>query len=222
MLTLTLTPSFAQFKLDGKTGQFVSFNVFYSMANYLYTGDSTNINDESFSIYGLSLEHYKPLSESVPIYLNWGMDLTFSQYKHVDNIDFFNYKRDLTLEYLYFSMVMKANAAYAFDIPNTAVTILPYAGMYARFHIGGKSYYTYPIVNKNNTIQDTISKTPLFNKSNENPEPWNRNEFGAAVGVKVFLGDFGLGIEYGKTFTDLTKETRVSEVKINALFRFNN
>ena len=221
LFVFVLVPAFSQFRVDGQTKSFFSLNLNYSFANYLYTGDNDTIKDEAFNIIGLTINHYKPLSPTVPVYLDWGMDLTFSSYKHVDHITFFSYPKDLKLEYLYFSWVLKGNLAYAVDIPNTSLTLMPYAGMFMRFHIGGKSYYTCPTV-RNNTIYDTIIKTPLFTESNNNPEPWSRTEIGASIGAKLFLGDFGFGVEYAKTFTELTKDINVSEIKISAIFRFNN
>ncbi len=199
-----------------------TFEGFYAPSRYIYTGNNDTIDDEKFTSIGLGLMVNTSLSKTVPLYLHWGIDLVFNSYKwESEPIDMFGYQKTTKLEYIYFSFTYKANIGYYLQIPNTSVGFLPYAGLFARMHIGGSSYYTYPNLHtEDNTLYDDQVKTSLFTQSAENPNPWNRFELGANVGVKAFFGKFMIGVAYGRTFTDLTDDTQVSEFRLSAGLKF--
>ena len=211
------------FSQNGKPEQFFTFEGFYAPSHYIYTGDEPTIDkEEPFTQIGLGITENKPLSDQINLYLNWGVDLLFSDYEwKSEPYDFLGYQKRTEISYLYFSWVLRGNVGYLIEIPATSVAIYPYAGVFARFHIGGKCYVKAPEYDPDdNTIYDKTTKYSLFTKSDQNPEPFNRVELGANLGVKAFLGKFMLGLAYGKTFTDLAKDTRVTELRITAGVRF--
>ncbi len=208
---------------QNKPEKFFSFEGFYAPSHYIYTGDDPTIDDnEPFRQIGLGITDNDPLSDKINLYLSWGVDLIFSDYEwKSEPYDFMGYQKTTEVSYLYFSWAVRGDVGYLFEIPNTSVAIFPYAGVFGRFHIGGKSYVKAPTYDPDdNTIYDKTTKTSLFTKSEANPEPFNRFEFGGNIGARVFLSKFMLGVSYGKTFTELTKDTRVSELRLTVGIKF--
>ena len=213
----------AAYAQDGKPENFFTFEGFYAPSHYLYTGDNPDIkDDEPFTQIGLGLTDNKPLSDKINLYLNWGMDIIFSDYEwKSEPYDFFGHQYKTEVSYLYFSWVIRGNVGYLIEIPSTSVAIFPYAGLFGRFHIGGNSYVKAPEYDpSDNTIYTKTTKTSLFTKSDSNPEPFNRTEFGLSLGVRAYLDKFMVGASFGKAITDLTKDTRVSEFRLTAGVRF--
>lgn len=209
--------------LTSEPQKFFSFEAFYGPSKYLYTGDDLTMKDEeNFKQIGLVISDNNPLSKKINLYLNWGVGFIFSQYKDVSEpFDFLGYEKTITTEFLYFSTFLKANVGYLFKIPNTTVAFFPYVGIYGRMHIGGSSYVTAPNLHtEDNTIYDDRTKTPLFTETAENPDPWNRLEFGPNIGVNAYFGTFMVGVAFGKTLNDLTKDTRTSEIRLSAGLKF--
>lgn len=212
--------AYAQF---GKPEQFFSFEGFYAPSHYLYTGTEPNVDtDEPFKQIGLGITNYDPLSDKVNLFLNWGVDLIFSDYEWKSApYDFMGRQKTTEISYLYFSWTVRGDVGYLIEIPSTSIAFYPYAGVFARFHIGGNCYVKAPTYDpEDNVIYDKTTKTSLFTKSESNPEPFNRFEFGANIGANAFLGKFMLGLNYGKAFTELTKDTRVSELRLLVGMRF--
>ncbi|MBR4803632.1 MAG: hypothetical protein IK032_03240 [Bacteroidales bacterium] len=211
--------------LTSEPQKFFSFEAFYGPSKYLYTGDDTiNFPEDNnkFKQIGLVISNNNPLSKKINLYLNWGVGFVFSQYKYESEpFDFFGYKKTTTTEFLYFSTFLKANVGYLFKIPNTTVAFFPYVGIYGRVHIGGSCYYKFPNIDtEKHEIFEDQSKYSLFTESADNPEPWNRMEFGPNIGINAYFGSFMVGAAYGKTMNDLTKDTRVSEIRLSAGLRF--
>ena len=223
MVATAFSQSAESMTLESEPQKFFSFEVFYAPSHYIYTGDDLTIDDdEPFKQIGLGISNNTPLSKKINLYLNWGVALVFSDYEwESEPYDFLGYQKTTEISYLYFSGLYKANVGYLFQIPNTTVSFFPYLGLYARSHIGGSCYVTAPNLHTDdNTIYDDRTKTSLFTKSNTNPEPWNRFELGFNIGVKAYFGKFMVGLTYGKAFTDLTKDTRVSELRLSAGMKF--
>lgn len=209
--------------LTSEPQKFFSFEAFYGPSKYLYTGDDLTVKDEEdFKQIGLVISNNNPLSKKINLYLNWGVGFIFSQYKYESEpFSFSGYEKTTTTEFLYFSTFLKANVGYLFKIPNTTVAFFPYVGIYGRVHIGGNYYYKFPNFDteKHEIFEDQI-KYSLFTESADNPEPWNRMEFGPNIGINAYFGNFMIGAAYGKTMNDLTKDTRVSEIRLSAGLRF--
>lgn len=216
--------------LTSEPQKFFSFEAFYGPSKYLYTGDDTiNFPEDKnkFKQIGLVISNNNPLSKKINLYLNWGVGFVFSQYKDEEKIDFkdpngvSHPNMERSTEFLYFSTFLKANVGYLFKIPNTTVAFFPYVGIYGRVHIGGKCYYNFPDVDfEKHEIYQHKTDYSLFTESADNPNPWNRMEFGPNIGINAYFGSFMVGAAYGKTMNDLTKDTRVSEIRLSAGLRF--
>ncbi|MBO7541737.1 MAG: hypothetical protein J6T33_08780 [Bacteroidales bacterium] len=223
MAATAFSQSAESMTLESGPQKFFSFEAFYGPSKYLYTGDDLTIKDEEpFTQIGLVISNNNPLSKKINLYLNWGVGFVFSQYKdESEPFDFFGYQKTTKTEFLYFSALYKANVGYLLTIPNTTVAFFPYVGIYGHMHIGGNLYYTFPNLNtEKNEIFDDQKKYSLFTESADNPDPWKRFEAGWNFGINAYFGTFMVGVAYGKTFTDLTKDTRTSELRLSAGLRF--
>ena len=223
MAATAFSQSAESMTLESGPQKFFSFEAFYGPSKYLYTGDDPTIKDEEpFKQIGLVISDNNPLSKTINLYFHWGVGFVFSQYKNESEpFDFFGYQKTTTTEFLYFTTFLKADVGYLFKIPNTTVAFFPYVGIYGHMHIGGSCYYKFPNLDtEKHEIFEDQTKYSLFTESADNPDPWNRIEVGPNIGINAYFGTFMVGAAYGKTFTDLTKDTRTSELRLSAGLRF--
>lgn len=208
--------------------EFYSLEMYYAPSQYIYNGSDLTVKDEEpFKQTGLGISINKPLSKTIHLYLNYGVGFVFANYKHEEKVDFpdpsgkVHPNMKTSTEYLYFSGIYKVNVGYLIRIPSTTIAFFPYVGAYARAHIGGKCYLEYPSVDmEKRQIYQAKTDFSLFTESNQNDNPWNRFELGGNIGVKAYFGAFMVGVTYGTTFNDLTDDTRVTETRLSAGFRF--
>lgn len=227
VFAIVACPQIVEAQSENEPHEFYSFEMYYAPSQYIYTGsDLTRKDEEPFKQTGLGLSINKPLSKTIHLYLNYGVGFVFSNYKDEEKVDFTDpngkiHPMKTSTEFLYFSGIYKANVGYLIQIPNTTIAFFPYAGVYARSHIGGKCYLEYPSVDiEKHQIYQAKSDYSLFTKSLQNDHPWNRFEFGGNIGVKAYFGSFMVGVTYGTTFNELTDDTKVSETRLSAGMRF--
>ena len=202
---------------------FYSLEMYYAPSQYIYNGSDLTVKDEEpFKQTGLGISINKPLSKTIHLYLNYGVGFVFANYKHEEKVELLGHSNlNQSTEYLYFSGIYKVNVGYLIRIPSTTIAFFPYVGAYARAHIGGKCYLEYPSVDmEKRQIYQAKTDFSLFTESNQNDNPWNRFELGGNIGVKAYFGAFMVGVTYGTTFNDLTDDTRVTETRLSAGFRF--
>jgi hypothetical protein len=82
---------------------------------------------------------------------------------------------------------------YVFEIPNTNLSLMPYAGLNSRCNILAQSKDKEDL---DDSGQEKIVTTDLLSKDDMGNEPFNRFVFGWQVGAKVSYDRFLLGIGY--------------------------
>ena len=227
MAATAFSQSSESMTLESGPTQFFSFEAFFAPSQYILTESDTTFipkddDGNKFKQLGLGITNFTPLSKKAHIYLNWGVGFVFSDYEwESEPYNFMGKEKTTEISYLYISGLYKANLGYLIRIPNTTIAFFPFGGLYGRAHIWGKCYTNYPDYDvEKNEIYTAKSEIGLFTKSDENPDPWNRFELGWDIGVKAFFGSFMVGLTYGKTFFDLTKDVRVAEFRLSAGLRF--
>lgn len=104
-------------------------------------------------------------------------------------------------------------AAYAFEIPNSNVKIMPKAGINFRFNIYGlqKKETSYKGVT-------TIHKANVFDKKDMGSDEatWNWFNFGGLIGVDAVFSDrFIAGASYQMDFTNIAPKTNINLINIS-------
>lgn len=159
-----------------------------------YNPITLKVDGESLSFTGFSagLSHAFGLSQETPILLECGVGMQYANYSK-DGVD-------LTL----WSAKLPVNILYNFALPNSSISIAPYAGLLLRFNVAG------PIEIKGGGDGDVFDDLD-----------WNRFQIGWHVGVKArFAQKFMVGVSYGSDLMEITDETKVQTMSISVGFVF--
>ena len=135
-----------------------------------------------------------------PLYLQYGLNLqyTFHTNEDQDDVSYNGTKYSAGYEILtsFFTMKVPVNLLYSFQIPQTSLSFMPYAGVHMLVHLSGRQ--------KNTTWQSTNGKKDsttkvksMFKDEDMGNNPCNRFGLGWQVGAKVAYDRllFGLGYE---------------------------
>lgn len=124
------------------------------------------------------------------------------------------------------SVKVPLSLIYLLDIPNSSLSLMPYAGIDLRFNILGKFKYGGGDVSGSDYYSDEYvsgsnsGSVNLFDKK-EMGEPWNRFQIGWHVGLKARLGQsFMLGASYGMDFSEICEKTHINTVTVSLGFAF--
>ena len=125
------------------------------------------------------------ITQSIPLFLELGLGGQFSYY----NTDI-----------KYVSVKLPVNLIYDIQIPNTKISLDPYAGLNLRGNVWGESMFSEGV------------RTYIGGY-----DTWTRFQIAAQAGVKVrFNNKFFIGIGYGLDFNEIVENTKVNELSISA------
>lgn len=162
-----------------------TFGVEYLPSSWSGGGDS-----ESFNGLALNYTNAVSLTQSAPLFLEWGLGGQYSFYS----------KDDFKIHYA--SVKVPLNFIYDYEIPNSRVHLDPYVGLKARFNVWGEA--------KDDYYDESVN---LFSSDEGD---WNRFQIGWHIGVKARFNDsFFIGVGYGSDFSKIADETRVNEVSLS-------
>lgn len=147
------------------------------------------------------------VSSNIPLFVEGGAGLQYSWSKDGS-------EDDIDVKTSVLSVKIPADILYKFQIPNSPVTIAPYAGINLRFNVWGEQKYKYRNYEKSFN---------LFDKDNweDEDEVWNRFQIGWHAGVKAcFLKTYTVGVGYGSDFSELYKKAKVGEWTLQLGYTF--
>lgn len=151
-------------------------------------------DSESFTSVALTYTNAIPLTQSIPLYLEWGLGGQYSFYSEDD------------LDIKYVSVKIPINLIYDFEIPNTNITIDPFLGLKLRGNIWGEA---------KNDYDDSID---LFDSDEGD---WKRFQIGWNIGVKAkFNNRFFVGVSYGSDFSEMAEDMKINETSFSLGFVF--
>ena len=160
--------------------------------------DVKGADNQNFNGLTVGLNHAFSLSTSIPLYLETGLGVQYSFYTVDDYDDEDDYDEDEEDEkYWMVSAKVPFNLTYAFQIPKSSITLLPYAGLGLRFNIAGQEKYG-------------DEHTNLFSKDDMEGNQWKRFQIGWQIGLKARLGEsFMLGAGYYSDFSEIAKKIKI-------------
>lgn len=212
-----------------------TFWVEWNPSTFVY--DQNGVDDDSFTGFSIGISKSFPLSQSMPFFaeIGFGAQYSFKTFDSdkianiigvdPDDLDDLEKYMKPELKFSMFSVKMPINVVYAFQIPNSTITLLPYVGATMRYNISGKREFEWHLTSKGKDTfgnlkdqdQDVFDKDDMGGSS----ETWNRFQFGWQLGVKARFNDaFLLGISYGKDFSEIAKKSKISTISISAGFTF--
>lgn len=198
-------------------------------------------DDQSFT--GLSLGWSKAfsLSTTTPLFLETGVGLQYSFYSEEDDEDFyipmsydFSYEGTLTTKYKYNGWGLKVpiHLMYRWDIPNSNISLVPFAGINFRYNLSGKLKTEYAIYMDNFGDLDEEELEDLgfedvdynvFDKKDMggSKNTWKRFQIGWELGVKArFNEKFLVGVSYGSDFSEISKKVKIHTTSITLGYCF--
>lgn len=205
--------------------------------------DYDDADDESFT--GLSVGYSKAvrLAQSSPVFLEVGVGLqySFKDKEMAEELELEDYSEymDPKVKMTMFSAKIPVNLMYAFSVPNSSVTIMPFVGANLRFNISGKQKLEWNfsddfkeyLLDEYGSLKDCeIYGIPangydydVFDKKDmgSSDATWKRFQMGWNIGVKARFGEqFLVGLSYGNDFSELAKKTKISTVTIALGYTF--
>lgn len=176
-----------------------------------YNVDYSGADDESMTAFSLGYSKAFPVSPGTPLFIEVGLagQYTFkSDFLDTDDVDF--------------SMIsarVPVTLAYKFDLNNSSVSIIPFAGAYARYNIVGKVKYSGGTKDKDWDLFDKKDMEELGLTFDE--KAFNRFQIGWQIGAKAKIGDsFLVGLSYGSDFSEISKKVKVSTTAITLGYTF--
>ena len=243
MLAVSATAS-AQFTNTAKTGSSSAVNTdgwgtFYLQWNpSSIKVDMKNVDDQSFTGFSVGYNRAFNIVKNTPLFLEAGAALQYSFYTE-DNDD----ENAPEVKVNFFSAKIPVSLMYKFDIPNSNVSLVPFAGVDFRFNISGKKKieyendeydddddyyngygygyddddYDYPSDRSNKKDLDLFDKKDMGSKD----ATWKRFQVGWHIGLNAHLGsNFLLGVSYGSDFSELCKKTKIGTTSVTVGYRF--
>lgn len=199
---------------------------------FQWNPSSFKIDNESESFTGLSLGWSKAfsVSKSAPVFVEAGVGLQYS-FKSWDDEDFNDemeeYDTSLKIKFSMFSLKVPVNIMYKWDIPNSKVSLIPYAGLNFRFNITAKEKYDFSgdyAEEAEEIFEDYgyILDANLFDKDDMGEDgTWNRFQIGWQIGVNArFNNKFLVGVSYGTDFSEIADDCKIKTTSITLGYCF--
>ncbi|MBQ9076478.1 MAG: outer membrane beta-barrel protein [Muribaculaceae bacterium] len=238
LITLS-APAFAQFTNDGSTNTGPSStNTSYNRIEVSYnpvslSSDYDGVDDEDLT--GISAAYIRgiSLSKTIPLYIETGLRLTYAWYsedesdsgtgyEYVDGYGLvgYNYTANVEEKFTYLGIIVPINLAYRFAIPDSKVTITPYAGITLRGNIIAKDKLDASVtVSVPGYGSETVSEEESYNMFDKDDVgkdlQFNRIQLGWDIGMNVAFNKFNVGLSYGSDFTNLCKKTKTNNWSVS-------
>lgn len=172
--------------------------------------DVKDADNQNFTGLSLGYNHAFGLSKSIPLYVETGLGLQYSfcTVDYDDDEEDYYDEDEEDEKYWMLSAKVPVNLTYAFQIPGSSVTLLPYAGLGLRFNIAGQEKYG-------------KEHTNLFSKKDKDGDQWKRFQIGWQIGLKAHIGqNFMLGAGYYRDFSEIAKKVKISGGNITIGYLF--
>ena len=197
---------------DGWSTLWVEWNpsTFKSDQRYL-----KRILDGSQSFTGISAGYSHALNvlSGTPLFVETGVGFQYSFCTYIADEDYYGYDDEEEFKLSMFSVKVPLNLLYKLNQPNSSVSLLPFAGLYARYNIFGKA------IDKNKNDEDY----DLFDIDDEfwTKKEGKRFQMGWSVGLKALLGQkILLGVSYCSDISECSKDSNISNASITLGYTF--
>lgn len=218
------TSASAQFSnANGSSSQTVQSNEGWSTLWLQYNPtnvsvDVKGVDDKSASAISLGYSRAFGVSKSIPLFVEAGAGLqyTWTDEGSEDNLD---------VNTKLLSIKIPVDLMYKFQIPNSSVAIMPYAGLNLRFNVWGEQKWEYISDDDYSDYYDSDDEKTTFDlfdkKDMGKDEVWNRFQIGWRAGVKARFGkSFMIGAGYGSDFSELYKKAKIGEWTLQLGYTF--
>ena len=209
LILMLCAASFSRVSAQTQSNRWNTLFVEYNSISYLV--DIANTDDESLTGISAGYSQFVPISPESPMCVEIGgaVQYAFKQ-------DFYD-KDDTDINL--FSVRVPLNLAYAFELPNSSILFIPFAGVSGRFNFAGNVKYTGGTKDQDWNLFDKKDMKEL--RLTTDLKPFNRFQFGWQLGAKVKLGEsFLIGLAYGSDMSELAKKVTLSTLTFSAAYMF--
>ena len=171
--------------------------------------DVQGADDISITAFSAGYGRTFALSKGTPLYVDGAVAVQYGFKNDFNDID--------DLNFTMVSAKIPVSLLYCYKIPNSSVSLMPYAGFTLRGNIIGKFKYTGG--SKDKTF-DVFDKKDMEEMEMLDGKAWSRFQVGWQLGLKVRISDVLLGLQYGSDMSDIAKKTSISTVDITLGYCF--
>ncbi len=187
----------------------------WNPSSFVYTGkDDDDDFDGGFNGFSLGYSRAISLSSSVPLFLEPGLAGQFSFKKVEEGGSYYSFTEKISV----ISLKVPVNLIYKFDIPNSTVSLLPFAGLSFRGNLWGEL--------KEEEEYDGDSDSESFNLFDKDDmdgkeKTWKRFQIGWQIGLKArFAERFIVSGSYGTDFSEIAKKFKVHTGTVSIGYTF--
>lgn len=227
------------------TNPYNRFSVSY--INETIKPDFKDADNQSTSGFGLKYIHGFSLSNTLPLFLETGLDLHVGFWSDTndytvgygnESYGYVPYDAEWKQKLTTMNLAIPVNIAYKFNI-NEDFSIQPYLGLNFKFNVLGKIKNSIEITdNASNAgeLQEKIDdlsdkefeehfmkkEVNMFDKDDTGSKDsaWKRFQMGWHIGVGFNYKAFNIGVSYGTDFIALCKKTNTSTFAVGVGFNF--
>ncbi|MDE7118066.1 MAG: PorT family protein [Bacteroidaceae bacterium] len=187
------------------TDEWSTIWVEYNPMNLEY--DTKGADDQSLTGFSAGYSRAFSLSQSAPLFLEAGLGLQYANFS--ESLD--EYYEDYEMKFSMWSVKAPVNLLYNFAIPNSSISLAPFAGITLRYNVSGTLKYE---------TDDDSEKCNIFDKG-DMEEAWKRFQIGWQIGVKARFGqNFMAGLSYGSDFSEIAKKTKLQTTSLTIGYTF--
>lgn len=158
--------------------------------------------------FALSYAQARQVLDSHPLYVQYGLGLQYAYHinEDQDDVDYNGtlYSGGFNVLTSFFTAKIPVNVLYTFEIPETRMTFMPYAGLHLLGHLVGQQKDT-EWFSVNGDRETTTEKTNLFSSEDMGDHKLNRFIIGWQVGAKMAFNKFLIGVAYEGPMSNLEK-----------------
>lgn len=204
--------------------------------------DIEDADNEDFT--GISIGYSKAfsISQNMPLFIEAGLGLQYSfksnddgEWTDLEEDDLDDLRDEGHLDpkekFSMFSAKIPINLTYKFDLENSNISLLPFAGLNLRYNISGKLKQEWNFSSEfKEAIEDAgyedvfaDKEVDLFDKKDMGSKDatWKRFQIGWQIGLNAHIGqNFILGASYGQDFSEIAKKCKISTISVNVGYKF--
>lgn len=175
------------------------------------------IEDAGFTGFSIGYNKAFSISQSTPIYIEAGVGLTYAWYSDEYEDDYYDGSVETKMNML--SLKVPVSIFYDFQIPNSSISIYPFAGVTLRYNLSGKYKVEY-----SGEIGDYVEgvDSDIFDEDDMGEgAAYKRFQIGWQIGVNArFNNKFLVGVSYGSDFSEIAENTKLSTTSITLGYCF--
>lgn len=233
--------SFAQFTNNGGSSSSSGVEAWkglrVSYEKGIIGGDYGDFLDE-FSKNGFSVGYEQAfrLSKSLPIFIQSGLDLSFTHYglddaSKAEIVDELADGLDGDFKINNLGLTVPVDFVYAFKL-NDMLTLKPYTGFYFKVNLTSKGKLTlseedWSAEYKLNFLKDETEKfnehitdETGYDGGVPKDDKWNRVQVGWQIGATLDISKFNVGFGYGLDFNELSEKVKASKFTVKMGYNF--